>query len=67
MYGNEKRHQWFSQICEETMISQYKQRKGQKMMTYIMVNYPLIYALVKGNPPGLSYEGWRAIYKELCR
>ncbi len=49
------------------MISQYKQRKCQKMMTYIMVNYPLIYALVKGNPPGLSYEGWRSVYKELCR
>ncbi len=22
MYGNEKRHQWFSQICEETMKHQ---------------------------------------------
>ena len=21
----------------------------------------------KGNPPGLSYEGWRSVYKELCR
>ena len=37
-----------------TDISKYKQRKGQKMMMYIMVNYPMIYALVKGNPPGLS-------------
>jgi len=49
------------------MISKYKQRKGQKMMMYIMVNYPMIYALVKGNPPGLSYEGWRSVYKELSK
>ena len=38
-----------------------------KMMMYIMVNYPMIYALVKDNPPGLSYEGWRSVYKELCK
>ena len=48
-------------------ITKYKQRKGQKMMMYIMVNYPMIYALVKGNPPGLSYEGWRSVYKELSK
>jgi len=47
------------------MINKYKQRRGQGMMMYIMVNYPMIYALIKGNTPGLSYEGWRAVYKEL--
>ena len=50
------------------MISKYKQRKGQKMMMYIMCQLnPMIYALVKDNPPGLSYEGWRSVYKELCK
>ena len=47
------------------MISKYKQKRSQKMMMYILVNYPMVYALVKGNPPGLSYEGWRALHKEL--
>ena len=47
------------------MINKYKQRRGQKMMMYIMVNYPTIYTLIKGTPPGLSYGGWIAVYKEL--
>ena len=31
----------FLRFARKQLISQYKQRKGQKMMTYIMIKYPL--------------------------
>jgi|TARA_R110001592_G_scaffold303470_1_gene575593 hypothetical protein len=42
-----------------------KAKEHQKRCMYIAVNYPIIYALLKSNPPGLSSNGWKAIYKEL--
>ncbi len=39
--------------------------KNEKMYAWIMINYPLIFKLLKGNPPGLSVDGWKAVYKEL--
>jgi len=47
------------------MISKYKQIKGKEFKFWIFVNYPMVFALIKDNPPGLSYEGWRAVYQEL--
>ena len=42
-------------------------KKFQKMMMYIMVNYPLIHKLLSSNPPGLSKEGWLAVHKDLTK
>ena len=40
-------------------------KKYQKIIMYIMVNYPLIYKLLNSEPIGLSKEGWLAVYKDL--
>ena len=44
-------------------MSKYKIKIHHKRCQWIFINYPMTYKLVVD--AGLSYEGWRDLYKEL--
>ena len=44
-------------------FSTYKKERHKNRLEWIFINYPMVYKLVEDQ--GLSYEGWRALYKEL--
>ena len=57
MYGHEKRHQWFSQICEETMRYEYTVTKdsGEAEIMKAMGWKKLFKSLLMKYP---KFSGW---------